>query len=141
MPKAVVALLTVLAVSVPFSTRAEDKKVKKPELTIRATPRFTFSPANILFTAELKGGDDIEEFYCPEVEWDWDDGSRSINEGDCDPWDEVQKIERRFSARHEFRRAGRYRVRVTLSKADDVIVRQTLQVQVRPGVADPQGVY
>ena len=47
----------------------------------------------------------------------------------------------RFSARHEFVRAGRYRVRVTLSKADDVIVRQTLQIQVRPGVADPSGVY
>ena len=57
------ALLAAFALALPVSVsvRADDKKkAKKPELTLRATPRFTFSPANILFTAELKGGDDIE---------------------------------------------------------------------------------
>ena len=141
MSKAVLTLLTVLAVALPGATNADDKKDakkgKRPELTLRATPRFSFSPANILFTAELKGGDDVEELYCPEVEWEFGDGGKSISEADCDPWEPgITAIERRFTKRHEFQRAGRYRVRVTLTKGGKQI-RQTLQIQVRAGLGDP----
>ncbi len=137
MPKAVLTLLTVLAVALPGATNADDKKGKRPELTLRATPRFSFSPANILFTAELKGGDDVEELYCPEVEWEFGDGGKSVSEADCDPWEPgITAIERRFTKRHEFQRAGRYRVRVTLTKGGKQI-RQTLSLQVRAGLGDP----
>ena len=144
MVKAVLALLAVLAVALPGTTGADDKKDgkkgKKPALTLRATPRFAFSPANILFTAELKGGDDIEELYCPEVEWEWGDGDRSVSEADCDPWEPGTKIERRFVKRHVFQRAGRYRVRVTLEK-DGKRIRQTLNLQVKAGLGDPTQDY
>ena len=145
MPKAILALLTVLAVSLPGATGADDKKDgkkgKRPDLTLRATPRFSFSPANILFTAELKGGDDVEELYCPEVEWEFGDGGKSVSEADCDPWEPgITAIERRFTKRHEFQRAGRYRVRVTLTKGGKQI-RQTLSLQVRPGLGDPTMQY
>ena len=30
------------------------------------------------------GGDDVEEFHCPEIEWDWDDGGKSVAEVHAD---------------------------------------------------------
>jgi hypothetical protein len=138
MPRAVLALLAAWVVAVPGLAGDDDKKEKgkRPEFHLRATPRFSFSPATILFTAELKGGDDVEDFYCPEVEWEWGDGGKSVSEGDCDPWEPGTKITRRYTGRHEFRYAGRYRVRVTLSRAGKDIVAQNITIQVRPGLGD-----
>ena len=143
MLKAVVALLAALALAAPglAGDDDKDKKGKKPGLHLRATPKFSFSPASILFTAELKGGDDVEELYCPEVEWDWGDGGKSVSEGDCDPWEPGMKIDRRYTGRHEYRRAGHYRIRVTLSRTGKKIVSQTLQIEVRPGLGDPTMQY
>jgi hypothetical protein len=31
----------------------------------------------------LKGGAETERFYCPRVEWEWPDGTRSSQESDC----------------------------------------------------------
>jgi len=138
MSKAVRALLScavALGTVVPHAS-AEDKG-KKPSLNIRATPRFSFSPASILFTAELKGGDDIEELYCPEIEWEWGDGGKSVQESDCDPWQPGAAIERRFTNRHDYPYAGTYRIRVTLSRTGKKIAAQTLEVTVRAGVGDP----
>jgi hypothetical protein len=138
MPRAVLALLAAFVVAVPGRAgNDEKKKGEKPELHLRATPRFSFSPARILFTAELKGGDDLEEYYCPEVEWEWGDGGKSVSEGDCDPWKPGTKIARRFTKRHEYRYAGRYRVKVTLSRAGKSVAAQSITVQVRPGPGDP----
>ena len=133
------ALLAICAVALPATSAADDKKKKgkMPDLTLRAPPRFSFSPARIIFTAELKGGDDIEAVYCPEVEWDWGDGAKSISEGDCDPWEPGTEIERRFTGRHEYRYAGRFRVRVTLRKSGDIIRQQSIVITVRPGIGDP----
>ena len=143
MPKAVVALLAALALAAPglAGNDDKDKKGKKPGLHIRATPKFSFSPANILFTAELKGGDDVEELYCPEVEWDWGDGGKSVSEGDCDPWEPGMTIARRYTGRHEYLRAGRYRMRVTLSRTGRNILSQSLTITVRAGIGDPSMEY
>jgi hypothetical protein len=97
-----VAAVAALALLVPGVAPAagEDqpkKKGKKPALEIRPSPRFAFSPANILFTAELRGGDDVEELYCPEIEWEWGDGGKSVQEADCEPWTETSQIQRRFT--------------------------------------------
>jgi hypothetical protein len=142
MPKSAVALLTALALTVPGLAQGDDdEKGDKPGLYLRATPKFSFSPATILFTAELKGGDDVEELYCPEVEWEWGDGGKSVSEGDCDPWEPGMKIDRRYTGRHEYRRAGRYRIRVSLSHAGKRILAQTMTIDVRPGVGDPTMQY
>jgi hypothetical protein len=62
-------------------------KPKKPQLDLRATPRIAFSPVEILITAQLKGGAELEDFYCPGLEWDWGDGTRSAHESDCAPYE------------------------------------------------------
>ena len=120
------------------ATRAADPpKPKKPGLVLRATPRFAFSPAMIFLTAELQGGDDVEELYCPEVEWEWGDGGKSVQEGDCPPFEAgVSKIQRRFTTEHEFRRTGNYTVVVRLRRTGKTLAKTDVSVQVRPGLTE-----
>ncbi len=114
----------------------EGKKGKRPALELRALPRFAFSPANIHFTAELSGGDDVEELYCPDVEWEWGDGGKSQQESDCAPFEPGTKIDRHFTAEHVYQLSGRYLVKVTLRRAGKTMAAQTLQMTVRPGLGD-----
>jgi plastocyanin len=125
-----------LASGPPGQAQDEKKKGKRPGLELRSSPRFAFSPASVLFTAELKGGDDVEELYCPEVEWEWGDGGKSVTEADCDPWTEGAVIQRRFTANHVFQRAGAYRVKVTLRKTGRQMLSQTMTMTVRAGLGD-----
>ena len=135
------ALVAALCVSFPalapaVSGEGKEKKAKRPALELRATPRFSFSPAEIMITAELKGGDDGEELYCPEIEWEFGDGDKSVQEADCDPWTPETALERRFSVHHVFKFAGVYIVRVTLRKTGKDLMIQTMQISVRAGLGD-----
>jgi hypothetical protein len=135
----VVAALTLLAPGVRPAAGGDQpkkEKAKRPGLEIRPSPRFAFSPANIFFTAELKGGDDMEELYCPEVEWEWGDGGKSIQEADCDPWTDTTPIQRRFTANHTYQFAGLYRVKITLRKSNKDLMSQTVQITIRAGLGD-----
>ena len=137
------SLRSLFALPVLASEDDQDKgkKLKKPALELRSTPRFAFSPARILFTAELKGGDDVEEFYCPEIEWEWGDGGRSVEEADCEPWVAGSTtIERRFTANHVFQFAGLYPVRISLRKSGKLLSTQQLNLAVRAGLGDTTGV-
>jgi hypothetical protein len=130
-------LLVLFAVALAAPGRAgDDDKGKKPDLELRVSPRFAFSPANLLFTAELKGGDDIEEYYCPEIEWEWGDGDKSSQESDCDPWTSTTKIQRRFTGHHVYEHAGVYRARVTLIRTGKKFVSQTVHVTISAGLGD-----
>lgn len=134
-------LVTAVVVSLvaPWASLAEPKP-KKPVLDMRVSPRMAFSPVSILVVAEMKGGDDIEEFYCPEIEWDWDDGGKSVHEADCDPFEASTQIERRFSQEHAYRRAGIYNVKASFKKAGRTFLAGTIRITVRPGVGDPTGI-
>jgi len=125
-----------VAAAAPPAPAEDAKKQKRPALELRSSPRFAFSPASILFTAELKGGGDVEELYCPEVEWEWGDGGKSVTEADCDPWTEGALIERRFTANHVFQFAGVYRVKVTLRKTGRDLMSQSLALTIRAGLGD-----
>ena len=137
MPRAVLALVTVFAFAAASSggDAKPEGKPKKPRLDVRATPRMAFSPVNIFLVAELQGGDDVEEYYCPELEWDWDDGGKSVQEGDCAPFEAgTTKIDRRFTAEHEYRRAGTYNIKVTIRRATRALAVSSIRVTVRPGL-------
>ncbi len=137
-----IAVIAALALGLASEASPENKKdddakkAKKPALELRMSPRFSFSPVNILFTAELTGGDDSEEYHCPELEWEWDDGGKSGGESDCDPYETGAKMERRFTANHLYKTAGIYTVKLTMRKANRTIAAQTVKVTVRPGVGD-----
>jgi len=131
------AFLSLLASGLaPAASDEKPGKGKKPGLELRPSPRFAFSPANIFFTAELKGGDDVEELYCPEIEWLWGDGGKSVQEADCDPWTDKTPIQRRFTSNHTYQFAGLYRVKVTLRKSGKDILAQTLSLTIRAGLGD-----
>jgi hypothetical protein len=112
---------------------------KRPSLGLRAFPRVAFSPVEVVAVAELKGGQDVEEFYCPGLEWDWGDGSRSAHEADCAPFEAGMKLARFFSARHAFRAPGAYRVQLRLRRADRTVAVATVPVTVRGHSARPSG--
>jgi hypothetical protein len=131
------AALAAAPASAQDKEKEKEKKAKRPMLELRISPRFSFSPVNILFTAELTGGDDSEEYHCPEIEWDWNDGGKSVTEADCDPYEAGMKMERRFTASHLYKMAGSYLVKVTLRKAGRQLTQQTIRVTVRPGAGDP----
>jgi hypothetical protein len=117
---------------------ADGAKPRKPRLELRASPRMGFSPVHVLLTAELLGGDDVEEFHCPEIEWDWDDGGKSMHEADCTPFEAgTTRIQRRFTAEHDYRRAGVYRVKATMRKTNRTLAAATVSVTVRAGLGDP----
>jgi len=136
-----VALAAVLALSavtfVPAVEGRSETKPKRPRLDLRATPRMAFSPVNVFLVAELQGGDDVEEFYCPQLEWDWDDGGKSVQEGDCPPFvPGATKIDRRFTAEHEYRRASVYNIKLTMRRANRTLAASNVRVTVRPGLGD-----
>jgi hypothetical protein len=148
-PPVVVASLSENAATVESSDKKSgekdqgDEKGKKPQLSLRASPPISFSPANIHLVAELKGGpDDYEEFYCPAIEWDWGDGTRSENSSDCDPYEAgVSQISRRFSKTHVYNIQGRYRVQVRLKRNTKVLTSASTNIQVRAGIRDMSSPY
>jgi hypothetical protein len=139
--KRAVALAAALLVSAAglggaADSKGEPAKGKKPKLDLRANPRMAFSPVNVFFTAEFTGGDDLEDYHCPEIEWDWDDEGKSVQESDCEPWTEGTKIERRFSNDHDYRKAGTYNVKATFRRSGRTLAQATVRVTVRAGLGD-----
>jgi len=112
--------------------QANETKSKKPRLDLRATPRMaTTSPSQVLVVAQLVGGDEVEDFYCPGLEWNWGDGTRSAYESDCPPFEPGTELVRRFSATHAYREPGDYQVRITLRRADRSVAAASASVSVR----------
>jgi hypothetical protein len=96
-----------------------------------------FSPVGVIAFAELTGGEDSEDFYCLAIEWDWDDGSKSLHDSDCEPFEPGTKIQRRFSSEHYFSRAGNYNIRAALKTSEKVVATNAFRLIVRQGL--PQG--
>jgi hypothetical protein len=117
-------------------TGTPSEKQKKPRLDLRASPRMAFSPVNVLLTAELTGGDAVDDFYCPEIEWDWDDGGRSVHQEDCSPLESGGELSRRFTANHAYRQAGTYNLKLTMRHAARPVAVASATVTVRPGLGD-----
>lgn len=125
----------VVATTVVAAT--EDKKAK-PSVALRASPQIGFSPLRVVLTAELTGGqDDFEEFYCPSVEWNWGDDTKSESKGDCDPYvSGKSEIKRRYTVDHTFNTMGEYRIQFRLKQKNKTVGAASTSVRVRPGARD-----
>jgi hypothetical protein len=111
------ALVSMLVAALAVTVAAGERGVKRPRLDVRASPRMSLMAANVLVVAELVGGDEIEDFYCPAIVWEWGDGARSAHEGDCPPFEPGMAMTRRHTASHAYRQPGEYSLRVTLRRA------------------------
>src|SRR5436190_1779355 len=79
------ALPLICALALGASGAGSDDKDKKPKITVKANPSMGMSPARIVASADLNGGaNDYEEFYCPAIEWEWGDDTKSTTSADCD---------------------------------------------------------
>ncbi len=136
-----VAQAVVLAVSAALLFHAsalqarEQGGSKKASLSLKATPAISFAPARIVLVAELKGGDDSEELYCPTVEWEWGDLTTSVNEADCDPYvPGKSEIKRRYTVEHQFKNPGSFKVSLRLKKGQKIVASANTQVSIRAGL-------
>jgi hypothetical protein len=127
-----VCSMALIAVALATSGIAGEAQARKPRFELRTTFRLTLAPTRVMAVAELVGGEDLEEYYCAGLEWDWGDGNRSFQESDCDPFEPGMEVDRFFSARHVYAQAGLYHVRVRLRRAGKDVAVARAQVRV-PG--------
>jgi hypothetical protein len=121
----------------PVPSARADGDDDRPKLVVRARPAIAIAPATVRLSAELVGGaNDYEQFYCPTITWDWDDGTVSESSADCAPYQAgVSEIQRHFSVEHRFH-AGNYRVLFSLKDHDKEVAATTVRIQIRPGMPD-----
>jgi hypothetical protein len=131
------ACLALSAASASSAPQKNDKDEPRPKLLLHAQPPVSIAPSRVVLTAEMVGGaNDFEEYYCPGVEWDWGDDTRSESTIDCDPYQAGKsEIKRRFTVEHVFRRPGNYKVSLRLKRRGKTVANASANVQVRPGVS------
>jgi hypothetical protein len=113
--------------------QSEPADSDRPKITFRAQPNIGTTPARIVLTAELVGGaNDFREYYCPTIEWDWGDDTRSESTSDCEPYEAGRsEIRRRFAVEHVFRRPGQFRLFLRLKQRDKVVGSSSVTVTIR----------
>jgi hypothetical protein len=117
----------------------DNDKRKKPSVSVRTSPQSGFSPLRVVATAELRGGpDDYEAFYCPVIEWEWGDGTRTEQRVDCDPYEAgTSEVKRRYTVERLFHSAGDYKVVFRMKQNNKVVGSGQTLLRIRPGVRDP----
>jgi hypothetical protein len=135
-----------VAMSIGLAAQQRDLKKNgdsdpKPKLSLKAQPTMAIAPARIVFSAELAGGaNDYQEYYCPSVEWDWGDETRSESTLDCEPYEAGKsEIKRHYTIEHVYKHGGRYRVFFRLKRRDKSLGQASTSVDVRPGLRDIGG--
>jgi|GEM_PF-964457 len=135
---AIASVFVLVSTSMPAAQSSKDEKVKRASLSLKANPAISFSPARIVVSAEMRGGaSDDPELYCPQVEWDWGDGTRSEANENCDPFEAGKtEIKRRWTVSHTYTTAGNYRIVLRLKRADKTVLSGNTTLQVKPGMRD-----
>ena len=84
----------------------------------------------VTFTARLVGNPEKpEEFHCLDEVWDWGDGTESVYEPDCYPYEEGTELKRQFRDAHTFR-PGRWFVSFALMNGDDVVADDGFEIRI-----------
>ena len=117
---------------------------EKPKLVLEAPRLHMLKPGlaargygkRVEFRATLEGEpEDIEAYYCLDEVWDWGDGTESVHEPDCEPFEETEEskrapeLKRRFSDSHAFG-PGQWFITLALMNGDDVVIKGTLEIRV-----------
>jgi hypothetical protein len=115
----------------------------KPKVELKATPQFAalgIGPrafATVRFRLSVKDGGD-ENYYCPRLEWWWEDDTKATEESDCPPFETAPKEdhERSWTRSRQFWEPGSHVIRVRLYKGDRLI--RTIETKVEiTGEATP----
>jgi hypothetical protein len=132
-----VAVLT-LTLFPGHQAAAQRNDDKKPSLSLKATPPVGFTPLRVRLALEVRGGaNDAQDYYCPAIEWEWGDDTKSESSEDCDPYAPGKsEIRRRYGAEHTYRESGQYTARFRMKQGNRVVASTSVNIQVRPGVRD-----
>ena len=132
-----VAVLT-LTLTPGGDAAAQRNDDRKASVSLKATPTSGFTPLRVRLVAEIRGGsDDLVDFHCPSVEWDWGDDQTSEADEDCAPYEAGKsEIRRRYSTEHVYRDPGNYTARLRLKQGKRVVANASTNIQVRPGLRD-----
>jgi hypothetical protein len=133
-----VVVFLVTALTAAGAPGRSDDKGRKASLSVKVNPVLAFSPARVVATAELRGGTNTdEELYCPEVEWEWGDGTFSSATADCEPFEAGKsEVKRRYTAEHTYQQSGSYRLQLSLKRGKKSVVAGNTNLTVKPGVHD-----
>ncbi len=128
-------------VAVPESGAAA---AAEPKLTLRAPRQLFLRPRmpgemrrpslDVEVSARLEDLDtaeNLEDYYCLEEVWDWDDDTESVYEPDCDPYEEGSEIETFFFGSHRFSLPGTYRVWLRLQRSGETVIAGNVVVRIR----------
>ena len=94
---------------------------RRPSLDVRVSARFE----------DLDTAENLEDYYCLEEVWDWDDDTESVYEPDCDPYEEGTEIETFFFSSHRFSLPGTYRVWLRLQRSGETVIAGNVTVRIR----------
>ena len=118
--------------------------IAEPKLTLRAPRQLFLRPRmpgemrrpslDVEVSARLEDLDtaeNLEDYYCLEEVWDWDDDTESVYEPDCDPYEEGSEIETFFFGSHRFSLPGTYRVWLRLQRSGETVIAGNVIVRIR----------
>lgn len=115
----------------------------KPQVDLKPSPSMAMlgigprSSVTVRFRLSVKDAGN-EDYYCPRLEWEWEDGTRATEESDCPAFDQAQKQdhEKSWTKSHQFWEPGNHTVKVRLYKGDRLIRTLDAKVEVS-GEATP----
>ena len=131
------AALVLVALTAAASTaRAPALAGEKPRLVLKG-PRLQMlkrgraaRSIRVEVRAHLEGDpDDPETYYCLDEIWDWGDGTESVREPDCDPFEEGTELKTNFTDTHYFG-TGRWIITLALMEDDDVVIEGHLEIRI-----------
>jgi hypothetical protein len=137
-----VAAAAILGTLVPSGSFASPPTADdKPKLTIKSRRIKSLLPGlaakgygiRFDFTAMIEGeivSEDAEEYYCLDEVWDWDDGTESVYEPDCDPYEDGADLKRTFYDSHYFPR-GTYFVTLLLMRNGNIVLKGERQILIK----------
>ena len=128
----------------PAAERPASGPAAEPKLTLRAPRQLYLRPRmpgemrrpslSVEVSArleDLETAENLEDYYCLEEVWDWDDDTESVYEPDCDPYEEGSEVETYFFASHRFSLPGTYRVWLRLQRSGETVIAGNVTVRIR----------
>ena len=108
---------------------------EKPKTELKASPQIATlgvgsrSAATVRFRLSVKDAGN-EDFYCPRLEWEWEDDTRATEESDCPPFADARPDDhsRSWTRSRQFWEPGEHTIRVRLYKGERLV--RTLESKV-----------
>jgi len=125
---------------------ASSATAAKPKVELKVNPQFAMlgigphATATVHFRLSVKDGGD-ENYYCPRIEWEWEDGTIGTEESDCPPFETATKDDhdRVWSKTREFWEPGNHVVKVKLYKGTKLV--RTIDAKVEVSGESTPGAY